>query len=565
MTPTLLNNRYRIIRALGAGGFGNTFLAEDSYMPSRRQCVIKQLKPVTHDPLAHQQTQERFQREAAVLEELGEGHSQIPRLYAYFSEGGQFHLVQEWIEGNTLTQQVEQQGKFSEAEVKDILVKLLPVLEYIHNQRTIHRDIKPDNVIIRKRDNLPVLIDFGAVKEVVTTVVNTPGNAMHSLVIGTPGYMSSEQASGRPTFASDLYSLGLTAVFLLTGKTPQQLESDAQTGEILWRQEAANVHSNLASVIDRAIRFYPRDRFASATDMLNALRSTQAPSIAQTVAVSPARYPAPPAPGLPYTSPVNPAPVVKQPGGQNTQVIGLIVAAVLLGAGLAVAAIQNQRQPTVEEPITQEIPTAPEEPVTQQPPTTSAPPAVRPSPNPVRETPPPVVAPSPAPIVESSPTEEITPSPALPESPAPAPPENQEAPPPVTSLMGFPVGTPESQIRGSLGNPTKVSGGLWNTRAVLYENYVPDRVSFGYLFDRNTGRLRQSEAAFASSVEPEVMVQVVNGMLGGGASREIEEGVERVHQRQTKQYSFQTSGLKGVVERNSSDRIYIGIWDANLH
>jgi serine/threonine-protein kinase len=287
MTPTLLNNRYQVLQRLGAGGFGNTFLAEDTYMPSRRRCVIKQLKPVTHDPQAYKLVQERFQREAAVLEELGEGNNQIPRLHAYFSEAGQFYLVQEWIEGDTLTKKVEQGGMLSENEVKQILVSLLPVLDYVHSRRMVHRDIKPDNIIIRKRDGLPVLIDFGAVKEAMNTMVNVPGNSAHSMVIGTPGFMSSEQAGGRPTYASDLYSLGLTAVFLLTGKMPQELETDARSGELLWRQYAPDIHSNLAMVLEQAIRFNPRDRFATATAMLNALQSAAAPSEMATVAVSP--------------------------------------------------------------------------------------------------------------------------------------------------------------------------------------------------------------------------------------------------------------------------------------
>jgi serine/threonine-protein kinase len=259
MTPTLLNNRYRILQTLGAGGFGNTFLAEDTYMPSGRKCVIKQLKPMTHDPQTYQQVKERFQREAAVLEELGENNHQIPRLFAYFSESGQFYLVQEWIEGDTLTQIVEREGRLNDGQVKAILLSLLPVLDYVHSCHIVHRDLKPDNVIVRRRDGLPVLIDFGAVKEAIKTVVHSQANATPSIVIGTPGFMAAEQAAGRPRYASDLYSLGLIAVFLLTGKLPQTLETDTRTGEILWRRDAPNCHSHLATVIDQAIRFHPRE------------------------------------------------------------------------------------------------------------------------------------------------------------------------------------------------------------------------------------------------------------------------------------------------------------------
>ena len=287
MTETLLNNRYQILQILGRGGFGETFLAIDTHMPSARKCVIKQLKPAIQTAQIPAWMQERFQREAAILEELGENHPQIPRLYAYFSEAGDFYLVQEWIEGMTLTQKHQQKGNFSEEEVRDILIALLPILDYIHSRRIIHRDLKPDNIILRASDGKPVLIDFGVMKEAVATLVNPNGQTIYSVALGTPGYMSSEQAAGRPVYSSDLYSLGLTAVFLLTGKTPQYLTTDASTGEILWRQDLPNLHSNLATVIDRAIRFHPRDRFSSAQEMLATLQSDRERSQAATIAVAP--------------------------------------------------------------------------------------------------------------------------------------------------------------------------------------------------------------------------------------------------------------------------------------
>ncbi len=201
MMPPLLNNRYRLIRKLGSGGFRETFLVEDSQMPSSRRCVLKQLKPVTNNPQIYQLVQARFQREAAILEELGEGSTQIPKLYAYFSEEGQFYLVQEWIPGKNLTQKMVQEGQLSESSVKEILKSILPVLDYVHSKRMIHRDIKPDNIILRDSDHQPVLIDFGAVKETMGTVLNSQGNTTSSIVIGSPGFMPSEQAAGRPTLA----------------------------------------------------------------------------------------------------------------------------------------------------------------------------------------------------------------------------------------------------------------------------------------------------------------------------------------------------------------------------
>ncbi|MEL6501426.1 MAG: serine/threonine-protein kinase, partial [Cyanobacteria bacterium J06623_1] len=264
----LLNNRYRIIKTLGRGGFGETYLTEDTHMPSGRKCVLKQLKPMVKQPKMPLWMKERFQREAAILEELGDGSSQIPQLYAYFSEDDKFYLVQEWIEGLTLNQYWEQEGNLHRDEVRQILTQLLPVLDYVHSRRIIHRDIKPENIILRRGDNLPFLIDFGAVKEAIATEVNGNSESTYSASIGTPGYMASEQAAGRPIYSSDLYSLGLTAIFLLTGLAPHELETDPRDGEIIWREHAANLDDELAEIIDRAIKFHPRDRFATAQAML---------------------------------------------------------------------------------------------------------------------------------------------------------------------------------------------------------------------------------------------------------------------------------------------------------
>lgn len=281
---SILNNRYRLIKPLGEGGFGNTFLAEDTHMPSGRRCVIKQLKAVTDDPQYYQLVKDRFQREAATLEKLGQGHKQIPDLYAYFAEADQFYLVQEWIEGETLTKLLAN-GK--SPQVKELLVSLLPVLAYIHSNRIVHRDIKPDNIIIRSGDNQPVLIDFGAVKEAMGTMVNSQGNATNSIVIGTPGFMPSEQAAGRPVYSSDLYSLGLVGIYCLTGKMPQELSHDPQTDQIFWQKYAPQVNPQLATVINKAIMSNSRDRFNSAEEMLKALQNNVNVDNAPTIAVAP--------------------------------------------------------------------------------------------------------------------------------------------------------------------------------------------------------------------------------------------------------------------------------------
>ncbi|MBD3882258.1 protein kinase [Phormidium tenue FACHB-886] len=280
MAFTLLGNRYQVLQTLGSGGFGTTYLAEDLQMPSRRKCVIKQLKPIANNPQIYQLVQERFQREAATLELLGDESNQIPKLYAYFSEGDHFYLIQEWIEGMTLHEKARTQGTVPEAEVQQILTQILPVLSYVHSKRIVHRAIKLDNIILRQRDGKPVLIDFGAVRETMGTVISSQGGSVSSIVIGTPGFMPSEQAAGRPLYSSDLYSLGLTMIYLLTGKFPHELELDPATGEVVWRKYAPQASAEFASVLEKAIQYHPRDRYHTADALLTAIETKPTPPIA---------------------------------------------------------------------------------------------------------------------------------------------------------------------------------------------------------------------------------------------------------------------------------------------
>ncbi len=290
MASSLLNNRYQILQTLGQGGFGSTYLAEDTHLPSHRRCVIKQLKLMAQTEAKQAIIRERFEREAAVLETLGQQHQQIPELHAYFCEGGEFYLVQEWIEGETLTQQVQRCGLWDGVAVQHLLQQILPVLDHVHSRYIIHRDIKPDNIILRVPDGLPVLIDFGAVKEAVQSDSDLP--TASSVVIGTPGFMSSEQAAGRPTYSSDLYSLALTGLFLLSGKPPNDIPSDPASGDLKWREVLAaagvSLPQSLMDVFDHALSFHPRDRFATAAEMLAALSTEGAESQLQTLVVAPA-------------------------------------------------------------------------------------------------------------------------------------------------------------------------------------------------------------------------------------------------------------------------------------
>ncbi|MDJ0674972.1 MAG: YARHG domain-containing protein [Calothrix sp. MO_167.B42] len=309
-------------------------------MPSHRCCVIKQLKPIDNNPAIYELVKQRFQREAAILEELGGGCNRIPCLYAYFQLNDLFYLVQEWIEGDTLTSRVQHHGLFGENTVREILVGVLNVLDYVHLKQIIHRDIKPDNIILRHQDGEPVLIDFGAVRESMGTTINSQGSPASSIVIGTPGYMPSEQAAGRPIYSSDLYSLGMTAIYLLTGKQPQTIETDSRTGDILWQAYAPHISPELQTIIDRVIQYHPRERFSTAREMLDALQEARSGEQGVISTLLPKEVPptqpptlAPPSPQKIDFTPGNPPPTV-QNNNKNALILGGTI-----GGGLIIAAI----------------------------------------------------------------------------------------------------------------------------------------------------------------------------------------------------------------------------------
>ncbi len=255
---------------MGSGGFGCTYVAEDTQRPGNPTCVVKQLMPARRDTKFLQVARRLFNTEAEILETLGK-HPQIPTLLAYFEDNQEFYLVQEYIQGNLLNDELPpNHGLVKQLFVVNILQEILEILEFIHQHRVIHRDIKPSNIIRNSQTNRLVLIDFGAVK--MMQPANSDNTELATVAIGTKGYAPPEQFAGHPRVCSDIYALGMIAIQALTGKLPQQLHPNPETGTVEW-QQWAQVSPELAAILDKMVRYHFSDRYQSATEVLKDLNA----------------------------------------------------------------------------------------------------------------------------------------------------------------------------------------------------------------------------------------------------------------------------------------------------
>lgn len=296
-TKTLLNSgdvlrsRYRVLHSLGHGGFSRTYLAEDINR-FNEHCVLKEFAPQLKGTFALEKAQELFEREAGVLYRLK--HPQIPQFRQLFrykqQDDGHLFLVQDYVEGTTyhalLNQRLEIDNKFSEAEVKQLLTQVLPILEYIHSMGVIHRDISPDNLILRSYDELPVLIDFGCIKEVeiktqsqIRAIIPDASISLIGTALGKTGYSPPEQAERGIVYAhSDLYALAATIVVLLTGKEPQQsINLDGYRWH--WGQDVS-LSPKLEWILNTMLAPNPSDRFGSAAEVSKTLQDIDAIDVA---------------------------------------------------------------------------------------------------------------------------------------------------------------------------------------------------------------------------------------------------------------------------------------------
>ena len=278
MIGQLLTGRYLILEKLGGGGFSETYLARDKYLPHHPLCVVKSLQLSASSNLSPDTAQQLFETEAKLLEQLGQHHSQIPTLLAYSHEQEQAYLIQEYVEGESLRKWLHRNQRLTTESTVKLLSELLSILTYLHSHRIAHCDIKPSNIIRRKRDGKLVLIDFGAaclVPESMSSAATASTSNELQMAIGTPDYMPDEQKLGYPQLNSDLYALGILIIHLLTGIQPRQFQRDLISGQLNWQTHLTDstIDSRLIAVLNRMVQSNFRDRYQQAGEVLADLQA----------------------------------------------------------------------------------------------------------------------------------------------------------------------------------------------------------------------------------------------------------------------------------------------------
>lgn len=276
MQGQTLAGGYYIVQHLGGGGFGQTYLAEARKKSGNPLSVVKQLKPQYNDPRNLQVARRLFQTEIKALHQLGT-HSLIPTFLDNFEENQEFYLVQDFIDGESLSEEMTPGRRLSEVEVIAILRDIIEALVFVQQHNFIHRDIDPSNLMRRKSDGRIVLIDFVATKRIGTQIVNSGGQVPQTVAIGKLAYMPQEQKDGYPNLSSDIYAVGTIGIQALTGIFPQHLLKNTN-GEISWRNQA-QVSANLANILDKMVRSDFRKRYQSAAEVWQVLNSLRMPSV----------------------------------------------------------------------------------------------------------------------------------------------------------------------------------------------------------------------------------------------------------------------------------------------
>ncbi|MDX2098993.1 MAG: protein kinase [Leptolyngbyaceae cyanobacterium bins.59] len=546
---TLQTGKYTLDEELGRGGFGITFKA--THHDLGKIVVIKTLNEALQKQVGFAEFQNKFLDEAKRLAQFE--HPHIVRLRDFFREDALPYMVMDYIPGQTLEAIVFPDRPLPEAIALHYIRQIGSALTAIHHQGLLHRDIKPGNIMLRQGTQDVLLIDFGIAREF------TPGVSQSHTSFISEGYAPIEQylPQAPRTPATDLYGLAATLYALVTAHVPiaaplrerQPLpepralrpELSAATNQAILRGMALEIQhrpSDIAAWLDLLPRASVVLQAAQIPPSATPTPQPPNPPTHATVAVAPPKL------GSPASLPPSPA----RPRSTPT----FLLAGVAIGAATLAGLAAILLQPRSPEPVAVSPSLLPISP--------SPSPSPSLSPDPI---PPAAESPSPSPTPEAPPSPTVSPSPESP--PVSQTPPVSPSPPPLKGVPGFPVGTSQDQIVARLGAPKQSSSGLWgNTQAVVYD-LVPNEISLGYLYDRQSGQVQQTEASFVQSVDPLVMRVTLTNMLGGRSTPAIEAALKDVYQRRSNRYSFTTGAFRGVIERNDRDRIYVAVWDQNLH
>ena len=519
MAQILLNNRFSILHLESTSNFSKVLFALDTYQNPPRNCTIKIYRPISQKNHIQQWITQQFQQEAHLLKQLSLAEPNLPEIYTYSHNAQGYYIVRELIEGLTLRKQVQAQGVFSLKMVKIILTKLLLTLENLHQQKVIHQNIRPKNIILRDSDHAPVSINFGSIKQIVATFDFHGEKNIFSLK-DVLGYTASEQALGKAIPASDIYSLGLTAIYLLTAKDPISLSVDKTSGQYQIPLEIDRQDAKLAKVLAKAISLNPEDRYASAQEMLDDLFYKNPQTLEYQNLEAGINLSSDTESENFFNSKSYHAQDAHRSTKKSKNNLWIVVLAILVGCiSLANLYLFLKSQKTAQEPENIEQNSE-------------------------------LLAPTPEVTIESTNKTSIL---------------NDE----LKTALEIPIfltGSPQKQLRSILGEPNAIKKGYWkNSSAWIYKRQGNGLIDLGYLFDLDTERLRQTEIAIAHSVDIATIEEILNSLLQGNLNQSVAQGLKQVYNRQINTYSFRSGNLQGSIELEDDDNIYIGIWEQDFH
>ncbi len=589
ISPNLQGGKYTLEQELGRGGFGITIKATHNYLG--QPVVIKTLNESLTQHPNFAEFQHKFQDEAKRLALCV--HPNIVRVSDFFVEDGQPYMVMDYIPGQTLAEVVFGGQPLSEAIAVNYIRQIGNALMVVNQNNLLHRDIKPQNIMLRQDTEEVILIDFGIAREFIEGKTQIHTNLV------SDGYAPPEQylPQGKRTAATDVYGLAATLYTLLTGQVPvaapRRVPQEMPSPRELQPQLSANVNQAVLRGMALDIQHRPK----TVDEWLKLL--SDSPTNNSTIQVIP-NHPAQKL-GNGKIANVN-LPLTQRPPkilmwgalGAIATVIAGALAAIVLNS-------QNSSTPPITQP-TQPSPTVrPSDIIAQtptpipKPATTTTPspqpsnipqptftPTPRPTPSPI----PPVVKPTPTPLRPVAKPTPIPPTVKPTPTPVPSPqdsvpktlldlvlPDNIPSDPIDNStirdlpiIRGLPPGTLESKVIELLGKPTKVQErGYWpNTRAVIYD-LLPNKVTLGYIYDRDSGRLRQTELSIADTIDDRMVRVAFTNMLSLKITPDIKQGLQDVRKGKISRYEFKTGNLEGLIERSKDNRVYIGVWEDDLH